>query len=71
MTIVMSDTMSRVGTKIQKVKIRIKSFLSNSAMTFETTNNQGGPLVSEQKARDNIFIGFIVSKYVLGKMDSG
>ena len=55
MTIVMSDTMSRVGTKIQKVKIRIKSFLSNSAMTFEKTNNQGGPLVTEQEAKEKTF----------------
>ena len=55
MTIVMSETMSRVGTKIQNVTIRMKSFLSNSAMTFKTTNNKGGPLVTEQEAREKAF----------------
>ena len=33
MTMVMSEIMSRVGTKIQNVRIRMKIFLSKSAMS--------------------------------------
>ena len=35
MTMVMSETMSIVGTKIQKVRIRMQVFLSKSAMLLE------------------------------------
>ena len=60
MTMVMSEIMSRVGTKIQNVRIRIRSFRSKSAMTFETRT----PVLTEDGSKEQAFYFWIFYIYI-------